>query len=413
MRIALVSMDTRGGIQPYVALAAGLRRAGHDAWLVAPSDGAAMAAAAGVPVAPLTGSVEAVLRGSGGAAERGTLSAMRFAGAMIRERVLAWAGEALAACAGAELVTGGVGGMVVALSVAERLGVPFVESHLQPIGAPTSRYPGALFGSTPSWLGPLGRRASHALTEAGVWMPFRGAMRAAREEVLGLRGRPRAADGQPVLYGFSPRVVPVPAGRGRAREVTGYWTEPTPDAWAPPPALEAFLARGGPVVSIGFGSMASGDPAALTALVRGAARDAGVRAVLLAGWGGLAAEGDDGEVLGVEALPHEWLFPRVAAAVHHGGAGTTGAALRAGVPAVVVPFAMDQPFWAGRVAALGVGPAPIARARLTRAALGDALRQAVGNEAMRARAATLGAALRTEDGVGRAVACFEAAHVAR
>lgn len=400
-------MDTRGGVQPYVALAVGLRRAGHDAWLIAPSDSAGMAAQAGVPHRPLTGSVEEALRASRGAAERGTLSAMRYSAAMIGERVSGWAREALEACEGADVITGGVGGMVVALSVAERLGRPFVEAHLQPLGAPTSAYPGALFASTPRWLGGLGRRLSHHLTEAGVWMPFRGAMQTARERVLGLRGRPRAHLGQPVLYGFSPRVVPVPPGAGRAREVTGYWTLPLSDAWAPPPALEAFLAREGPVVSVGFGSMASEDPAAVTALVRGAARDAGVRAVLLAGWGGLAPEGDD-DVFAAEAMPHEWLFPRVAAVVHHGGAGTTGAGLRAGVPSVVVPFAMDQPFWGSRVAALGVGPTPVPRAKLTRTGLAAALRAAVTDDAMRARASALGALLRAEDGVGRAVSLLEA-----
>ncbi len=409
MRIALVSMDTRGGVQPYAALAVGLRRAGHDAWLIAPSDSAALAAEAGVPHRPLTGSVEEALRASRGATERGTLAAMRYSAAMIGDRVSGWAREALAACEGADVITGGVGGMVVALSVAERLGRPFVETHLQPLGAPTAAYPGALFASTPRWLGGLGRRLSHHLTEAGVWMPFRGAMRAAREEVLGLSGPPRAHLTQPVLYGFSSRVVPVPAGAGRAREVTGYWTLPLAEAWSPPPALESFLAREGPVVSVGFGSMASEDPAAVTAMVRGAARDAGVRVVLLAGWGGLSTASDDTEVFTAEALPHEWLFARVAAVVHHGGAGTTGAGLRAGVPSVVVPFAMDQPFWGSRVAALGVGPAPVPRAKLSRAALAAALRAAVTDDAMRARASTLGALLRAEDGVGRAVSLLESA----
>jgi UDP:flavonoid glycosyltransferase YjiC (YdhE family) len=407
MRIAIASMDTRGGVQPYAALALGLRRAGHDAWLVAPADSAALAAEAGVPLRPLSGSVEEALRASRGAAERGTLSAMRYSAAMIGERVSGWAREALAACDGADVITGGVGGMVVALSVAERLDRPFVEAHLQPLGAPIGAYQGALFGSTPRWLGGLGRRLSHHLTEAGVWMPFRGAMQSARERVLGLRGRPRAHLGQPVLYGFSSRVVPVPMGAGRAREVTGYWTLPLGEAWSPPPALEAFLARGGPVVSVGFGSMASEDPAAVTALVRAAARDAGVRLVLLAGWGGLAPESSDAEVFAAEALPHEWLFPRVAAVVHHGGAGTTGAGVRAGVPTVVVPFAMDQAFWGSRVAALGVGPSPVPRAKLTRAGLAAALREAVTDDAMRARALALGALLRAEDGVGRAVSLLE------
>ena len=133
---------------------------------------------------------------------------------------------------------------------------------------------------------------------------------------------------------------------------------------------------------------------------------AGVRAVLLSGWGGLRSIEDD-DVFCADAMPHDWLFPRVSAAVHHGGAGTTGAALRAGVPAIVVPFAMDQPFWGSRVEALGAGPTPIPRKRLTAARLADALRKAVTDEAMRARAAEIGELLRAEDGVAEAAACFE------
>jgi UDP:flavonoid glycosyltransferase YjiC (YdhE family) len=234
-------------------------------------------------------------------------------------------------------------------------------------------------------------------------MPFQGAMSSARTEVLGLSGRPTAADGQPVLYGFSRHVVPVPVGGARERHVTGYWWLPASGSWRPPEALEAFLAADGPVVSIGFGSMASEDPAALTELVLGAVRAAGVRALLLTGWGGLTSIAQTDEVFVADSIPHEWLFPRMTAVVHHGGAGTTGAAFRAGVPAVVVPFTVDQPFLASRVAALRTGPTPIRRKRLTQERLADALHRAVTDEAMRVRAAELGASVRAEDGVGEAV----------
>lgn len=407
MRIAVVCNDTRGGIQPYVALSLGLRRAGHDVRAVAPSDLARMFTDVGLPVASLSGDTEAMLRGTA-TAEQGTIASMRFAARELPARMSTWMKETRGGCEGADVVTGGVGGMLLGLSVAEKLGKPFVETHLQPLGAPTDAYPGVLLPGVPRWLGGWGRRMSHHLSEMGVWMPFRGAMMAARENVLGLTGRPTAADGHPVLYGFSRHVVPVPTEGDRPRHVTGYWFLPAGPAWSPPPALEAFLARGGPVVSIGFGSMASENAEALTALVLGAVRRAGVRAVLLSGWGGLRSMPLDQDVFCADALPHDWLFPRVRAVVHHGGAGTTGAALRAGVPAVVVPFTMDQPFWGSRVAALGVGPTPIPRKRLTQERLAEALRRAVEDEAMRERAAALGEQIRAEDGVAQAVAHFDA-----
>lgn len=406
MRIAVVCNDTRGGIQPYVALALGLRQAGHDVRAVAPSDLAPMFSAVGLPVAPLSGSIEAVLRSSGGAAERGALASMRLAARELPRIIQAWTKETLEACAGVDVVTGGIGGMVIGLSVAEKVGARFVETHLQPIGAPTDAYPGVLLPGVPRWLGGWGRRVSHRLSESALWMSFRGPMNSARTKVLGLSGPPTAADGQPVLYGFSHHVVPVPTDTVRPRFATGYWVLPTPGDWTPPPALDAFLARDGTVVTLGFGSMASRDAEALTQLVLGAVRAAGVRAVLVSGWGGLAAQAAGDDVFFADALPHEWLFPRVAAIVHHGGAGTTGAALRSGVPAVVVPFTMDQPFWGSRVEALGAGPTPIPRKRLTEQRLADALRVATGDAGMRARAAALGALLRKEDGVAEAVARF-------
>jgi sterol 3beta-glucosyltransferase len=405
MRVAVVSMDTRGGIVPYVALGLGLRRAGHEVRMVAPADFAPMLGEAGLPIAPLSGSVEEVLRGSTGATERGTMASMRFVAREMKPRIRAWTREALAACEGVDAVTGGVGGMVVGLSVAEKLGKPFIETHVQPVGAPTGAYPGPLVAG-PRWLGSAGYRLGHRLTDLALWMPFRGAMQSARTDVLGLAGRPSAADGQPVLYGFSRHVVPVPAGGQRERHVTGYWWLPAAPTWNPPPALEAFLAGRGPVVAIGFGSMVSDDPEALTGLVLGAARRAGVRAVLVTGWGGLASLPHADDLFVAEALPYDWLFPRVAAVVHHGGAGTTGLALQAGVPAIVVPFTVDQPFWGSRVAALGVGPTPIPRKRLTQEGLADALRRTVADEAMRARAAALGERIRAEDGVAAAVEIF-------
>ena len=400
MRIAVVAFDTRGGIEPYVALGVGLRHAGHDVRILAPEDAAPMVAAAGLPLAPLTANVADAVRASGGVTERGTVASQRLAVREMGSRIAGWTREALAAMDGVDLAVGGVGGMVVGAAPAERLGVPFVPAHLQPIGAPTGAYRGVLV-PTPGWLGAPGRRLGHHLTELALWMPFRGAMAAARRE-LGLSGRARATDGQPVLYGFSPHVVPVPPG-DPPRHVTGYWRLPPGPGFNPPAGLETFLAGPGPVVSIGFGSMASGDPAALHALVGEAVRRSGVRAVLVAGWGGLGAVPGSGELFSVDAVPYDWLFPRVAAAVHHGGAGTTGEAIRAGAPEIVVPFTVDQPFWASRVAALGVGPQPIPRRHLTTEALADALRRVVADEAMRARAAALGDLVRAEDGVAAAV----------
>jgi sterol 3beta-glucosyltransferase len=258
----------------------------------------------------------------------------------------------------------------------------------------------------PTWLGPLGRRAGQWLTQAALSMPFRPVSRAVRRDVLGLPTRARQAyPALPTIYGFSPHVVPPPSDWPPTCRVTGYWFLPAEPGWTPPPTLTRFLADGPAPVCVGFGSMLGADPAQLTALVVTAVRRAGVRAVLLSGWGALdAVAGED--ILVIGEVPHDWLFPQVAAVVHHGGAGTTAAALRAGTPAVVVPFGVDQPFWGTRVVALGTGPRPIPQRTLTTERLTDALRIVTTDQTMRARAARLGHAIRSENGVDNAVAAF-------
>jgi sterol 3beta-glucosyltransferase len=130
--------------------------------------------------------------------------------------------------------------------------------------------------------------------------------------------------------------------------------------------------------------------------VRAAVKRAGVRAVVQSGWAELETTGDD--VLLVGDLPHDWLFPRMAAVVHHAGAGTTGAGLRAGVPAVPVPVLVDQPFWADRLHRLGVAPHPLPMHELTADNLAGALRSCLDRSTYRERAAELASRIGAEDG---------------
>jgi sterol 3beta-glucosyltransferase len=191
--------------------------------------------------------------------------------------------------------------------------------------------------------------------------------------------------------------------------VTGFWVLDDPAGWSPPPGLQQFLQEGTAPVSVGFGSMSAADPAQagrLAETVLEALRLTGRRAVLLTGWSGMPVRPSE-NVFALGEAPHGWLFPRVAAAVHHGGSGTTGASLRAGVPTVTVPFAFDQPFWGARVAAAGAGPPPIPRRRLTADRLARAIHLATNDPAMARRAADLGRRLRAEDGTGQAARILE------
>lgn len=244
---------------------------------------------------------------------------------------------------------------------------------------------------------------------------YRGVFNKWRNEVLELPPRSLMAsplmqsDGQPVpaMYCYSPHVLPRPDDWPRTTIVTGYWFLDRTSDWRPPTGLPEFLASGAPPVYVGFGSMAGRDPGRVTKIVLGALAKSGQRGVIASGWGGLKASKLPDEVFTIESAPHEWLLPRVAAVVHHGGAGTTAAGLHTGRPTVICPFFGDQPFWGRRVFELGLGPKPIPQKKLTVDNLASAIRAAVSEEAMRRGAADMGERIRAEDGVGRAVEFIE------
>jgi sterol 3beta-glucosyltransferase len=189
--------------------------------------------------------------------------------------------------------------------------------------------------------------------------------------------------------------------------VTGYWFLDEAVDWTPPAALTNFLGSGAPPVYIGFGSMGSCKPAETTDLVLESLARTEQRAILQSGWGGLKKTNLPETVFMVDSISHSWLFPRMAAVVHHGGAGTTAAGIRAGVPSIVIPFFGDQLFWGQRVEALGVGTAPIPRKQLTAELLAQAIHRVVTDRVMRQRAANLGAKIQAEDGIANAVRAIE------
>lgn len=179
-RVAVLCNDTRGGVQPYVALAIGLAEAGHDVRAVAPASLSALFAGAGIPVKALSGTSEEDMGQMTRVAERGSLAAMRFMASELPKHIMAWTLETLEACEGADRLIGGVGGMVIGLSVAEKLGVAFTQAHLQPVGIRSGEFPGVMLPQTPQWLGGWANRLSQRLSDMAVWMPFRRAMKLAR-----------------------------------------------------------------------------------------------------------------------------------------------------------------------------------------------------------------------------------------
>jgi UDP:flavonoid glycosyltransferase YjiC (YdhE family) len=416
MQVTLIASGSRGDVQPYVALGHGLRQAGHSVRVLAPQDFEELIRAYGLEFHDVGGSTELIAQSMQDLIERGQILKIFARMSQAAEQFANQAARSgLAACAGADLIVAGLGGLFVGQALSEKLGLPLVQAHLLPL-TPTRAFPGVLMPPLrvrlPGWANTL----SHRITRQMVWQMSRSTDNKARAEVLQLPRAPMwgpyAALEQsryPILHGYSPQVLAPPPDWPANIQVTGYWFSEAPPGWTPPEALVRFLEAGPPPIYIGFGSMPSRRPEATAEMVLQALAQCGHRGVLSAGWGGLKQSELPANVVMVRSVPHDWLFPQMAAVVHHGGVGTTAAGLRAGVPTVVTPFFADQPFWGQRVLALGVGPKPIPRRQLTAVRLAEAIRQAVTDAAMQARAAALGERIRAEDGIGRAMAAIEQA----
>jgi sterol 3beta-glucosyltransferase len=282
-----------------------------------------------------------------------------------------------------------------------------------PTWVPTSAFPHVVAPDLK--LGGWYNRLTHRLVGVTPRLLFGSVVTRWRQETLKLPPRPLFAselvrsNGQPVptLLSFSPHVVAPPPDWPQSVRVTGYWFLDEGQGWQPPPSLLDFLAAGPPPVFVGFGSMAGRHPDRTARTVLDALAQSGQRGLIVTGWGGLSVPDPPPGVYVAEFAPYDWLLPHVAAVVHHGGAGTTAAGLRAGKPTVICPFVADQPFWGRRVAELGVGPVPIPQRRLTADRLARAIREAVTDVQMRRRAAELGVKIRAEDGLGQAAAFIE------
>ncbi|WP_199313426.1 glycosyltransferase [Leptolyngbya sp. FACHB-671] len=296
--------------------------------------------------------------------------------------------------------------------IAKALGIPGFFASLMPQSSnPDFPYPSL----PPSLrLGSILNGLSYPLLMEAFGLVFRQSLNEFRRSQLHLPPIPfgriyRRLDRlpTPALYGYSSSVVPKPKNWRDHIQVTGYWFLDQATDWQPSQALLDFLAAGSSPVYVGFGSMSGEDAAHFTQIILEALKQIGQRGILLTGWGGIAQTELPDDVFLLSSVPHDWLFPRMAAIIHHGGAGTTAAALRAGVPSVVVPFFGDQPFWGNRVMKLGTSPSPIPKAQLTVDRLAAAITTAVTDSVMQKQAKAIGVKIRAEDGVQQAIKVVE------
>lgn len=406
-RIALLTYGSRGDVEPFMALGAGLIRAGHSVCLAAPAAFADFVQSYGLEFEPISGDPDQLARAF---ADRAGLNWLRMVKSMI-DHVVPIARDAVKsierASRDADLIVHSFLLIHAGHTLARNRGVPSVSAQLFPVFIPTKAFPAVAMPDLP--LGGFYRQATHAFNTAIVRY---GSPLLYRSLFGSLPELPKLASWpfqQPVdknvsiLFAYSPQVLPKPDDWPDYARVTGYWQLPPPEGWQPPDGLIRFLEAGPPPVFFSPGSMRSEQSTRLMNLFIEAAKIYGQRLCLGAARDAGSSRLDDANAISVSGVPHAWLFPQMRHIFHHGGAGTTGAAAAAGVPQTAIPFSADQAFWARHVHQLGLGPSAAPARRLTAGGIEAIISEAVANPAYARKAQALGAEIRKEDGVATAV----------
>ncbi len=398
MKIIIPTIGTRGDVQPFIALALGLLRAGHRITLASHPCMKKLVESYEVPFMPIgpdidIGQETAIIRAKSPHWMVGFKRVMDFSFAMLEQSHV----DLLRLCSGVNLVI--VSHTAAGSMEADKLGLPTVSVTLFPQAIPVKNPKDSFF-----------KRAVMNIAGAGMGLMMTRPLEQIRKRVgLPPMGPTGITSSTLNLIPLSPQIFPPNPLWEPRHHMTGYWFAPAPERWTPPDDLLAFLKAGEPPVVVSLGAMAlSGEDALQAAQITLAAvRQVGVRAIIQ-GWDepmkhlpippGIFHGG---------SIPHDWLLPRASGLIHHGGFGTTASGFRAGIPMLVIPHIIDQFIWGNKVAQLGIGPQPIPRPKLKAENMAAALRQ-MQSPAMRRKAAELGAAIRAEpDGVAEAVRLIE------
>lgn len=413
MKITLITVGSHGDVRPYVALAKGLQAQGAHPCIATHAEFGDWIRGLGLDFYPVKGNPRDVLQSEAGQnLLRTGANPLRFVQAFraaAQDAMREGFDDCLAAAQGADALVAPFFVAPVAGLISQSLKQKLILGYLQPI-TPTQSFPVMLLPKL--YLGGWLNRVSHQLTRQLFWQTFYDIVADWSQDRLNVRPSrlspfTRLEHSALVLFAYSRYLVPHPKDWPTNHHTTGFWLLDAASDYQPPAVLNDFLAAGEKPVYVGFGSMSNEDPEATTRTVLAALERTRQRAVMLSGWGGLAQSDLPEQILMLDAVPHDWLFPRMRALVHHAGAGTTAAGLHAGVPAVTVPYFGDQPFWAQRLFGMGAGVRPVPRSQLSTDRLAGAL-EAAAQSRLQERAAALGDRVNKEQGVQAAVA-----HIAR
>lgn len=408
MRITIVVVGSRGDVQPFVALGRKLQANGHEVILNAQRDFEDFIRQWGLGFYPMAGDPKIIMTMLG--SDKFGVNHIRFLQALQRwftEFMEDMMDDMEQACKNADMIISSFLG-APAIHIAQKYDIPAFIGSMFPVYTPTATYPSlsVSFRNLGSW----GNILSHHFERLSPIIGYHSTMNRLLKKLdmppLGYFEFPYdEVNGKLVhrLFAYSPSFLAPAPDYPEHVHVTGYWFLDAAETWTAPPALEAFIEAGEPPVYIGFGSMIDNHADEMSRIVTKALQLCGQRGLLLGGWGNMGHITLNENIFVVDAAPHDWLFPRMAAVVHHGGAGTTAAGLCAGKATVIVPFMGDQIFWGRQIETQRLGAAPIPASKITPERLADAIDFVVNNSAVRENAAKLGQHIQQEDGLTEAV----------
>ncbi len=419
MRIVIITLGTRGDVQPYIALGQGLKQRGHIVTICTSSSFEKLINNSGLNYGYINNGLIDFIHSEQGRdlienttgflkmLKVGVRSAKKLA--PLQQSILRDSWESTRH-ANPDLILFHPKALG-AIHFAQKLGISAILTLLQPVYVPTTVFPSAAFKprNVNGWYNKLTYQLILGLSALGTrklinrWRQSNQLPKAhkSKNQLQDTSGR-----AIPVLHGFSRHVIPDPEDWPNTAHITGYWFVKQKQ-WQATDELEEFINAGTAPIYVGFGSMAGKTPGRLAKVIIEALRLANVRAIMATGWGGLELEKLPCSILKITHAPHEWLFPKMAAVIHHGGAGTTAAGLRAGCPTIICPFIADQPFWGWQVHKLGVGSEPIPQQRLTPENLAQAIRLVIGSSDIKNNAQLLAEKIRNEDGITSAIDLIE------
>ncbi|MEJ2664596.1 MAG: glycosyltransferase [Spirochaetia bacterium] len=405
MRILMIAVGTTGDVLPFIALGAELKRNGHSVTLTTHIDFKPLVEEYGLSFRLIGGSFKQLAESEEGKAwlESGDniIKYMATAKKLFKPIFCEWVKVDKTVPEYDAVIAHPFA--AYAYHTAEKYGLPFVVVSLIPWFISGEIEPIMVPIVSPffkSWV----NKTLNKLSINGLWSLFKDLSRARRKE-LGLP--PIRPDnlwlylhkiGIPHIHLYSPSFLGEPSDAPPHCHVSGFCFLNSKHDFTPPASLIRFLEKGTRPVYIGFGSMTGRDPVQLTGMTVEAVKKSGQRAVLLTGWGGMESPPRGKDILIIDSVPHDWLFPRVKAVIHHGGIGTTAAGLCAGKPTGVVAFFGDQPFWGRRVHALGLGPKPLVKNELNVDHLAGLIHEVCNNPLYEENARKLGRTIRHENG---------------